>query len=84
VIAHYRLGIIYNSMKKYKLAIESFKKVLECSKNHASALYHLGYAYWGMRERAEAIKAFKKAIDINPRDKRAWDMLDLLINVPEP
>ncbi len=72
----YLLGEIYERQKKYDLAEEQFKKVLEADPLNASAANYLGYmlADRGVRLE-ESVKYIQKALQLDPNNGAYLDSL---------
>ncbi|MEW5819809.1 MAG: tetratricopeptide repeat protein [Cyanobacteriota bacterium] len=60
------LGIAYNLIFSYELAIENFNKALEIEFNEARAYLGLGMAYFGLNQITESKKHFLQAKLIDP------------------
>jgi len=76
VFSRYLLGEIYERQKKYDLAEEQFKKVLEADPLNASAANYLGYmlADRGVRLE-ESLKYIQKAVRLDPNNGAYLDSL---------
>lgn len=74
--ALFMLGSVYERQKKYDLAEEQFKKVLNVNPLNASAANYLGYmlADRGVRLE-ESLKYIKKALEIEPNNGAYMDSL---------
>ncbi|MFQ5730289.1 MAG: tetratricopeptide repeat protein, partial [Waddliaceae bacterium] len=62
---HYRLGLFYLDLNKYKLAAEEFNKVIKIFPEAAEAFNNLGVAFMKMEKYQKAVKALQEAIHIN-------------------
>jgi tetratricopeptide (TPR) repeat protein len=78
-IANYHLGVNLPSLGDYDRAIANFKLVVENCPEDEAALYHLGMAYYGANRISEAKETFRQA----PNDRRAAQMLEMLVVVPD-
>lgn len=76
--------------KKYRLAIEEFRKALSLDPEHVQSLNAMGICYDQLGEYSQAIKSYEKALQINPNLDYAnnnlgysyllWGKYDLAIN----
>jgi tetratricopeptide (TPR) repeat protein len=76
VYSRFLLGSVYERQKKYDLAEEQFKKVLEADPLNASAANYLGYmlADRGVRLE-ESLKYIQKAVRLEPNNGAYLDSL---------
>jgi tetratricopeptide (TPR) repeat protein len=74
--AWYMLGAIYERQKKYDLAEQQFRKILDISPNNAAVLNYYGYmlANRGIRLE-EATSLIQKAVDQDPNNGAFLDSL---------
>ena len=56
------------TQKKYKEAVESFKKSIELKKDYYYNFVYLGYTYKKWKKYGEAKKAFSKAKELTKSD----------------
>ncbi|MEW6410584.1 MAG: tetratricopeptide repeat protein [Nitrospirota bacterium] len=70
----YTLGLIYTKLKKYKEAINAFKKIIEIYPESDIGWAGLGVAYVQSHLFEDAIEAFKKAVEIEPTDKHLFNL----------
>lgn len=71
-------GTDFYNKKKYKKAIESFKKAISLNPNLIEAWSNLGTTYMSKKDNKNAIKCYNKAIEINPKDVYSWEKLAML------
>ena len=64
-MSQYNIGNIYFAQKKFKDAIEKFKKATAINPAHSFAYNNIGLAYKKLGNFNEALKFYKKAIDSN-------------------
>lgn len=72
------VGRFYLLNKRYKEAIEIFKKALKI-KEESSIYYQLGIAYEGLNEIDKAKEMYRKSLELNPNFKEANKRLDELV-----
>jgi len=75
----YDLGVMLVEGRKYKKAVDVFRKVLGTKKDY-EVLYMLGYALAWAGEKYEAEKYLKEAIELDPTDFRALYSLGYVYN----
>jgi TolA-binding protein len=56
--------------------------VVENCPEDEAAFYHLGMAYYESNKIPEATEVFKHCVALDPGDRRAAQMLEMLTNVP--
>lgn len=61
-------GVLYSKMKKYRDAVNEFKKATEVEPNNDTYLYNLGIAYINLDNKSRAKPILKKAMDLGNRD----------------
>jgi O-antigen ligase len=66
-----QLGDIYLYQKKYKLAEEAFKNILEMDSDFVNAHYRLANIYLKQDKQIEALREFKKVIELAPDSEAA-------------
>jgi tetratricopeptide (TPR) repeat protein len=81
-IANYHLGVNFASLGQYDKAIIHFKLVVENCPQDEAAFYHLGMAYYESNKISEATEIFKHCVALDPGDRRAAQMLEMLTDVP--
>lgn len=69
------LGIAHFRLKKYKEAIESFKKAIEIKPDNPSSLAGIAMVYRNSGEYEEAIKTYKQMIDLKVYEITAYGNL---------
>ena len=73
---HFRIGVLFDKLKKRAESIKSMKQVLLLDPKDAQALNYLGYTYAEMGiHLEEALKYIKQAVAIRPRDAFILDSL---------
>jgi len=70
-----RLGIALRRRKRYKEAVEEYKKALMLDPKDEVLYYNLGRAYMEDGQRALALDAFRKALELNPEFDETKKML---------
>ena len=70
-----RLGIALRRKKRYKEAIEEYKKAIKVEPDNEVVLYNLGRAFLEDNQKREAADAFRKALEFNPDFNEAKEML---------
>ena len=65
-------GAANASLKNYDVAIESYKRAIECNPNHAEAHNNLGIVYRDTGNLTAAIESYKKALALNPNYAEAF------------
>ena len=74
----YNLGIVYEKMKNFKKAKESYLKAIELEPNYSDAIYNMGLVHTELREYNEAIECFQKIIGEDPEDSNSYFNLGLV------
>jgi protein involved in polysaccharide export with SLBB domain len=72
---YYTLGLKFGRAKLFKQATEYFWQSIRLKPDHADAYFALGHAYHDLGQWEESISAFEKAVELNPKDKEAFNML---------
>lgn len=70
-----RLGIALRRKKKYKEAIETYKKAIKVEPDNEVVHYNLGRAFLEAKQMEAALISFKKAIKIDPHFDECKEML---------
>ncbi|MBI5636772.1 MAG: tetratricopeptide repeat protein [Nitrospinae bacterium] len=73
-----RLGIALRRKKRFKEAIQEYRKALAVAPNDEVLYYNIGRALLEDEQREAAIIAFRKALQIDPEFKECGDMLKQL------
>ena len=82
VLAHFNKGIILNTQRRYKDAINCFEKVIEIEPNNINAHNVLGIILQEIGEFKKSLSYLKKSIKISPNDLRVVNtLLNLLRSV---
>ena len=79
-------GAANASLKNYDVAIESYKRAIECNPNHAEAHNNLGIVYRDTGNLTAAIESYKKALALNPNYAKCYNNLGNVLrdrNEPE-
>ena len=74
----YNLGIVYEKMKNFKKAKESYQKAIELEPDYSDAIYNMGLVHTELREYNEAVECFKKIIEEDPEDSNTYFNLGLV------
>ena len=69
---YFKMGYVYNDMKKYEKAIQAYEMALSINPNYVDALYNLGNTYEELGESPKALESYKKIISISPRYAKAF------------
>jgi len=73
---HYRLGVIYEKLKRTNEGIKEMRKVLELDPDNAEALNFIGYSYADRGiHLGEAEKMIKRALELTPGNGYITDSL---------
>jgi protein involved in polysaccharide export with SLBB domain len=72
---YYTLGLKFGRARLFKQATEYFWQSIRLKPDHADAYFALGHAYHDLGQWEESIGAFEKAVELNPKDKEAFNML---------
>lgn len=73
--AHYRVGLLLNSNKQFKEAIEHFKKALERQPDHVNSLMGIAIAYEAVGHKDLAIESLERAYYLDPFNRVLADKL---------
>ena len=74
---HFMRGMKYESERKYKDAIEAYKKALKIKPHYVDAYLNLGQAHYKLGEYSEAIDIYKQALKMRP-DIQTYNKLGTL------
>ena len=78
--AHFRLGVVYDKMKRKDESIAAMKRVIEINDKHANALNYLGYTYADLGINLdEAEDLIRRALELRPDDGYITDSLGWVI-----
>jgi len=69
---HEALGVIYNVIKDYDAAAESFRKAIEARPNDYQLWNKLGATLANGNQSDQALPAYHQALQIKPKYARAW------------
>ena len=75
------LGQVYNELKLYDHAVESFLKAINYNPLNYEQYIYLGVVYSNMKKFADAEAILKKAAEINPDRKEAYEELKKVENL---
>jgi len=64
--------------KKYKEALEEYKKALELNEEEPVPHYKMGLAYYFLKDYDKAVEHYKKALKLNPKFIKAMNNLALI------
>jgi tetratricopeptide (TPR) repeat protein len=73
----YILGLLCLHLKRDKLALKNFKKVLLIDNTYDLAYFYLGVVYGDMGNFEQAIENFEKAIELNPKKAESFYLLGI-------
>jgi type IV pilus biogenesis/stability protein PilW len=73
--AHYKLGVSYMSMKRFKNAFIEFQKAIKIDPEHKESYNSLGYISTRFKKYEDAISYYKKALSIDPQYSDAMNNL---------
>ncbi len=74
----YNLGIVYEKLKDFPKAKESYLKALEISPDSIDSTYNLGLVYTELKEYDKAIKSFENILKEDPQDSNSYFNLGLI------
>ena len=74
----YNLGIVYEKLKNFKKAKESYKKAIEIEPDAIDAIYNLGLVCTDLKEFDTAISCFEKVISDDNQDSNSYFNLGLV------
>jgi len=69
---HFNLGLRFQKQRKYRLAIEQYRRAIEIQPNFAKAYNNLGGVYFLNRNYPGAVEEYKKAIELKPNYEEAY------------
>lgn len=75
---YYNLGIVYEKMKNFKKAKESYEKAIELEPESIDAIYNLGLVNTELKDYQSAIKCFEKVINEDNQDSNSYFNLGLV------
>ena len=84
LIANYYLAQLKIKHHRYQEALDLLDELLQATPALAEVHFQKGLVYMGMHNNMEAIRCFRRTLELNPRDARARNNLELLTEVPEP
>ncbi len=62
----HNMGIIYDSLQQYDLAVEAYQKALEIKPDRPETWYNLGNTYRSQQQYDLTVEAYRKALEIKP------------------
>lgn len=74
---YFNLGLSYMELRKYKMAINAFKRAVRYSKSEltTNSLDRMGAVYYELKAKEKALRSYKMALDHDPRVARVhFDM----------
>lgn len=74
----YNLGIVYEKLKEFHKAKDSYLKALEISPDSIDAIYNLGLVYMELKEYPKAIELFEKILQEDSQDSNTYFNLGLI------
>lgn len=75
-LIHFRLGVLYEELKRYSAAIKQFNECLVVEPRHANACNYLGYIYAEQGTNLdEAEELIKRALEVEPENGYFLDSL---------
>ena len=84
LIANYYLAQLEIKHHRYQEALDLLDELLHVTPTLAEVHFQKGVVHMGMHNNMEAIRCFRRTLELNPRDARARNNLELLAEVPEP
>ena len=69
---YYNLGIVYEKLKKFNNAKESYLKAIEFAPEEIDATYNLGLVYIELKEYNKAIDCFDKVLEVDEDDSNSY------------
>ncbi|MDH4225845.1 MAG: tetratricopeptide repeat protein [Deltaproteobacteria bacterium] len=76
--AHLNMGLVYNSLGKYKKAVESYRTAIRQNPRYGLAWYNLGISYEDQKLWKQARKALSAAVKNEPGLDKGWYHLGLV------
>jgi tetratricopeptide (TPR) repeat protein len=64
-------GVVFEELKEYKKALETYDGALGVDSEYATAWYNRGNTLSKMRKYKDAVKSYDKALEINPENVKA-------------
>lgn len=74
----YNLGIVYEKLKNFKKAKESYQRAIEIEPEAIDAIYNLGLVCTDLKEFDIAVKCFEKVISTDNEDSNSYFNLGLV------
>lgn len=71
-MAHYQLGLLYNSVKNNEKSIYHLKEFLKYEPDDAQAMAYIGWRYYSLKDMTSAIDYFNKALKIKNDNPGNW------------
>lgn len=68
----YNLGIVYEKLKKFDKAKESYEKAVKIKPEATDTIYNLGLVYIELKEYDKAIKCFEQVIQTDSEDSNSY------------
>jgi tetratricopeptide (TPR) repeat protein len=65
------LALMYDELKKYPKAIETFERAAEIEPDNPEVWSHMGNTYYAQREYPKAVDLYRKALKLNPEAAHA-------------
>ena len=75
---YFNLGICFEKLKEFKLALHYYKKAVELKPNEGDFIYNLALCYDALNMQDEAIREFKKVICLEKNDSNSFFCLGCL------
>ena len=75
---YYNLGIVYEKLKNFQSAKDSYLKAVELNPKYYDAVYNLGLVYTELREFDSAISCFNRILSVDPEDSNTYFNLGLV------
>ena len=69
---HFNLGLRFQKQRKYRLAIDQYRRAIDIQPNFAQAYNNLGGVYFLSGSYPEAVEEYKKAIELKPDYAEAY------------
>ncbi len=77
-LALYSLGRLYAERQKYLMAIDLLQRCIRLQPEFALPYVEIGYAYLANKEYMKARKAILKSLDMDPGNKKALGLLNII------
>ncbi len=79
----YKAGVDYGNAGLFTQAVELFTRAIQLRPDYADAYRSLGHAYYDLKDWPRAVSSLEQALELNPKDKEARKLLDLIRSIIE-